>query len=417
MTRAQGEDAAGAAASHVTSNRQDAGAEGAAAPATDRRSCPLARLGIIGGGQLARMLVPSASRLGCETVVLDPTENSPGGQLAASQLVGAFDDPEALRALVTQCTVTTYEIETIDTTVLQALEQEGHRIVPSAAVLSVIQDKLLQKQHLAAAGIPVPEFRELPSPDARALADFGLPLVQKARRGGYDGRGVAVFLDIVIEEQVLRTPSMVERFVDHRCELAVLVARGMDGETRAWPVVEMVFDDRANVLDLLLAPARIDAETAERARRIAIDAVCALSGVGVFGVELFLTRSGEILVNEIAPRTHNSGHWTIEACTTSQFEQQVRVVTGLPLGATTQHSPAVMVNLLGAEDAHGTPVVEGLAQALALPGVSVHLYGKHEVRPFRKMGHVTVTAGSLDEAMERARSVRDCLHIRGSATR
>lgn len=400
----------------MTSTEREASMPAASDAALDRHPCPLARLGIIGGGQLARMLVPSASRLGCETLVLDPTANSPGGQLAASQIIGAFDDPAALRSLVEQCTVTTYEIETIDTDVLRALEAEGHRIVPSAAVLSVIQDKLLQKQHLAAAGIPVPEFRELDLPDARALADFGLPLVQKARRGGYDGRGVAVFLDVVIEEQVLQVPSMVERFVDHRCELAVLVARGMDGETRSWPVVEMVFDDRANVLDLLLAPARIDAETAERARRIAIDAVAALSGIGVFGVELFLTRGGEVLVNEIAPRTHNSGHWTIEACTTSQFEQQVRVVTGLPLGSTAQHSPAVMLNLLGAEDAYGTPVIEGLDKALALPGVSVHLYGKHEVRPYRKMGHVTVTAATLDEALVHARAVRSCLFVRGRLT-
>lgn len=378
------------------------------------RTAPIARLGVIGGGQLARMMIPAAGRLGCETTVLDPTAGSPGGELATREIVGAFDDASALRALVEASTLTTYEIETIDTDVLRTLEAEGHRIVPAPAVLAVIQDKLLQKQRLAEAGIPTSEFIGVDEPDARSLADFGLPLVQKARRGGYDGRGVAVFTDVVIEEQVLRTPSLVERFVDYRCELAVLVARGGDGDTRSWPVVEMVFDDRANVLDLLIAPARIDETIAERAREVAIRAVEAVDGTGVFGVELFLTRRDEILVNEIAPRTHNSGHWTIEACATSQFEQQVRAVAGLPLGDTRQHSPAVMVNLLGSADAHGTPVIEGLDAVLALPGVAVHLYGKKTVRPWRKMGHVTITAADADSALALARRVRETLIIRGS---
>jgi 5-(carboxyamino)imidazole ribonucleotide synthase len=387
-----------------------------AAPVPSSHALPVARLGVVGGGQLARMMVPAAARLGCETTVLDPTAASPGGELATHEMVGAFDDAAALRALVEASTVTTYEIETIDTEVLRTLAAEGHHIVPDPAVLAVIQDKLLQKRALADAGIPTSEFDAVDAPDARRLADFGLPLVQKARRGGYDGRGVAVFRDVVIEEQVLPVPSLVERYVDYRCELAVLVGRGADGATRSWPVVEMVFDDRANVLDVLVAPARIDAALAERAREIAVAAVEALDGVGVFGVELFLTRRDEILVNEIAPRTHNSGHWTIEACATSQFEQHVRAVTGLPLGDTHQHSPAVMVNLLGAEDAHGTPMVDGLDEVLALPGVAVHLYGKRTVRPWRKMGHVTVTAADVDAALDIARRVRETLVIRGTET-
>jgi 5-(carboxyamino)imidazole ribonucleotide synthase len=377
------------------------------------RIYPVARLGIVGGGQLARMLVPEAARLGCETTVLDPTPGSPGGVLAHRQLVGGLDDADALRALVEASDVTTFEIETVDTEILLELEAAGHRIVPSPSLLAVVQDKLLQKQRLQEAAIPTSVFRAVDAPDARTLADFGLPLVQKARRGGYDGRGVAVFKDVVVEERVLPVPSLVERFVDYRCELAVLVARGSDGAVRAWPAVEMVFDERANVLDLLLAPARIEAREAEEARRVAVAAVEALEGVGVFGVELFLTRGGEVLVNEIAPRVHNSGHWTIEACRTNQFEQHVRAVVGLPLGEPEQHSPAAMVNLLGAEDAHGAVAIEGLDEALRLPGVAVHLYGKREVRPFRKMGHVTVTAGDRDTAMARARAVREGLVIRG----
>jgi 5-(carboxyamino)imidazole ribonucleotide synthase len=378
------------------------------------RPYPVARLGIVGGGQLARMIVPEAARLGCETTVLDPTPESPGGVLAHRQLVGALDDAEALRALVEASDVTTFEIETVDTAILLELEAQGHRIVPSPSLLAVVQDKLLQKEKLHAAGIPTSPFQAVDAPDARTLADFGLPLVQKARRGGYDGRGVAVFKDVVVEERVLPVPSLVERFVDYRCELAVLVARGGGGEVRAWPAVEMVFDERANVLDLLLAPARIDAREAEEAHRVAVAAVEALDGVGVFGVELFLTRGGEVLVNEIAPRVHNSGHWTIEACRTNQFEQHVRAVVGLPLGEPLQHSAAAMVNLLGAEDAHGGVAIEGLDEALRQPGVAVHLYGKREVRPFRKMGHVTVTAEDRETAMALARAVSECVAIRGT---
>ena len=380
----------------------------------DRRNLPLGRLGIIGGGQLARMMVPAAARLGLETLVLDPTPESPGGQLAGEQLVGALDDRERLTELVEACDVTTFEIEAVATSALEVLVSRGCLVRPAPSVLACIQDKLLQKQRLADAGVPTADFAAVDAPDARALADFGLPLVQKARRGGYDGRGVAVFTGAVVEERVLPVPSLVERFVDFRCELAVLVARTSDGHCRTWPVVEMVFDEAANVLDLLLAPARVDEAVAERARSVAIAAVEALGGVGVHGVELFLTRDDEILVNEIAPRPHNSGHWTIEACATSQFEQHVRAVTDLPLGSTRQYCPAVMVNLLGAPEARGTPAIVGLDEALALPGVAVHLYGKASVSPLRKMGHMTITAPTMDEALDIARQARALVRIEGS---
>lgn len=377
------------------------------------RRSPIARLGIIGGGQLARMMIPAATQLGCEVVILDPTPDSPAGQLASAQIVAAFDDADSLRALAEGCDLTTFDIETIATEPLQRLAEAGHVILPSPDLLAVIQDKLMQKQRLLDAGIPTSAFVALDEPDAASMVEFGLPLVQKARRGGYDGRGVAVFTDAVIEDRVLPVPSLLERYVDFRCELAVMVARSREGETRSYPVVEMVFDDRANVLDLLLAPARIDSEVAMRAQRLAEQTVTALDGVGMFGVELFLTRSGELLVNEVAPRTHNSGHWTIEACRTSQFEQHLRAIVGLPLGDTTQHSPAVMLNLLGEANAGGAVVIEGLDDALALPGVAVHLYGKQAVRPYRKMGHVTITAADLDTALALAAQVRGTLRITG----
>jgi 5-(carboxyamino)imidazole ribonucleotide synthase len=211
----------------------------------------------------------------------------------------------------------------------------------------------------------------------------------------------------------LPVPSLLERFVPARLELAVMVARGQDGATASYPVVEMCMRPDENVLDLLIAPARIDAATAAAARQLAVHTVEALMGVGIFGVEMFLTESGELLVNEVAPRTHNSGHYTIEACTTDQFEQHLRAITGLPLGATDLLCPAAMLNLLGEPGCKGRPVIRGLRAALAIPGVSVHLYGKAETRAHRKMGHVTVLDADVEQARAKAEQVRALIRIEG----
>lgn len=378
----------------------------------ERLPCPLAKLGIIGGGQLGKMTAVEAKKLGLQVIILDPAPNSPAGQIADHQIIGSFTDPEKLRELVEQCDVTTYDIEHIDTTVMQEIAAQGAQIHPSPKLLEIIQDKLVQKEVLSAAGLPVPEFLRLDAPDAAAFAEFGYPLAQKARKGGYDGRGVALLHGPADFDKALPGLCMVERLVDVEQELAVMVARGLDGEVCAYPVVEMVFDPRANILDLLLAPARIPKEVAAEAQALAIRTVEALDGVGVFGVELFLSRKGELLVNEVAPRPHNSGHYTIEACVTCQYEQHLRAITGLPLGSTDQLRPAAMINLLGEPGYSGPPVVEGLRQALAIPGVSVHIYGKEETRPFRKMGHVTVLDEDLERARLKALRVKDLLKIK-----
>jgi 5-(carboxyamino)imidazole ribonucleotide synthase len=374
---------------------------------------PVARLGIIGGGQLGRMMVKAARRLGCNCVVLDPTPGSPAGQVAGHQIVGDYHDPARLRELVESTDVTTFDIEDIDTETLIELEREGRCIHPSPAILAVIQDKLTQKQRLREARIPTSGFLEVNVDFAAAFTAFGYPLVQKARRGGYDGRGVAVLRSAEDFARHLPVPSFVERFVEAEKEIAVLVARGRDGETRCYPVVEMIFRPGENVLDLLLAPADVSPETAAAAENLAVRTVEALGGVGVFGVEMFLTREGEILVNEVAPRTHNSGHYTIEACVTDQFEQHLRAVIGLPLGATDQLAPAAMINLLGAPDHRGRPVIKGMAAALAIPGVCVHIYGKAATTPFRKMGHVTVLDRDIREARSKAERVRELMEITG----
>jgi 5-(carboxyamino)imidazole ribonucleotide synthase len=374
---------------------------------------PVARIGVIGGGQLGRMMVKAAKRLGCTCVVLDPYPGSPAGQVAGHQIIGGYHDPAKLRELAESCDVLTYELENVDTETLRQLEKEGHPIHPAPRVLAILQDKLTQKAFLRDAGIPTSDFVSMPEADLEAFAAFGFPLVQKARRGGYDGRGVSIMREVGDFAGHLPVPSLVEGFVDATHELAVMVARNADGECVAYPTVEMCFRAGENVLDLLLSPARVDETVSQLAEALAVRTIQALEGVGVFGVEMFLTRDGELLVNEIAPRTHNSGHHTIEACVTDQFEQHLRAILDLPLGSTALLTPAAMINLLGDADANGRPVIDGMAAALRIPGVCLHLYGKAEVKPFRKMGHVTVVDSNLETARSKAEQVRDLIHIRG----
>ncbi|MEW8625464.1 MAG: 5-(carboxyamino)imidazole ribonucleotide synthase [Candidatus Thiodiazotropha sp.] len=374
---------------------------------------PVARIGVIGGGQLGRMMVKAAKRLGCTCVVLDPYPGSPAGQVAGHQIIGGYHDPAKLRELAESCDVVTYELENTDTETLRQLELEGHKINPAPSLLSILQDKLTQKQFLKDADIPTSEFIEMAQPNLADFEAFGFPLVQKARRGGYDGRGVAVMMDEASFSSHLPVPSLIERFVEADKELAVMVARNADGSCVAYPTVEMCFRAGENVLDLLLCPAKVDPEIAQQAEDLAIRTIQALKGVGVFGVEMFLTKQGGLLVNEIAPRTHNSGHHTIEACVTDQFEQHLRAVLDLPLGSTELLAPAAMINLLGAPDAAGRPVIKGMSEALAIPGVCLHIYGKAEVKPFRKMGHVTVIDQDLDSARRKAEQVRDLIEISG----
>jgi 5-(carboxyamino)imidazole ribonucleotide synthase len=381
---------------------------------TDRLPYPWARLGIIGGGQLAQMMTLKAKQMGFSVAVLDPTPNSPAGQIADVEIVGHFYEEKKLRELVTLCDVATYDIEHIDTETLKQLSSEGHRLLPSPELLDIIQDKFTQKSVLKQHGLPVPRFEKVDAPDQLAFEKFGYPLVQKARRGGYDGRGVAVLKNAADFPNALQTESLLEERIDLEKELAVMVARDQSGNVASYPVTEMLFNPDGNILDYLLAPARISDQLAEAARSMAIQSVDALDGVGVFGVELFLSKTGDLFVNEIAPRPHNSGHYTIEACVTSQFEQHLRAITGLPLGSTQLLKPAVMTNLLGEPGFSGTPVIEGLHEAMAIPGVSFHLYGKAETRPLRKMGHITILDDSLDAALAKAHQIKDLVKIKGS---
>lgn len=372
---------------------------------------PIARIGLIGGGQLGRMTVKAAKRIGCTCIVLDPVADSPAGQIAAKQIIGGYHDAQKIRELAAECDILTFELENIGAETLAELEAEGQTVHPSASVLMTIQDKLTQKQFLRDHGIPTSPFEAADELSLEQCRRFGFPLVQKARRGGYDGRGVAVMQHEAAFASQLPVPSLIEDFVDAASEIAVLVARSASGEVKTYPAVEMCMRSGENVLDVLLAPADLPDAVRAQAEDIAIRTVEALQGVGIFGVEMFVDLDGQVLVNEIAPRTHNSGHHTIEANVTDQFEQHLRAILGLPLGSTETLSPAAMVNLLGAPGESGRPVLRGLDETLAIPGVCFHLYGKATTSPFRKMGHVTILDHDIASAKAKARQVRETIEI------
>ncbi len=374
---------------------------------------PIKRIGIIGGGQLAKMTAQSAKRMGFHVTVLDPAPQCPAAQIADVQIVGDLYAADKLRELAKVCEVLTYDVEHIDIQTLKVLHAEGNVIYPSPHLLEVIQDKLHQKQVLARHGVPVPSFEAVERDITTSLATVRFPVVQKARYGGYDGKGVVVLQSSTNVENALLTPSMLEEFIDFNKELAIIIGRNINGETVCYPVVEMVFDNNTNICDIVAAPANIDSAIAEKARQVALHAIEMLNGVGVFGVEMFLTRDGQILVNEIAPRPHNSGHYTIEACVTSQFEQLVRIINELPFGRSDLVMPAAMLNLLGEDGYVGRPLFEGLTEALAIPGLTLHLYGKETTHPFRKMGHITIVDSDLDNAIAKIQQIKNVIKIKG----
>lgn len=370
------------------------------------------KLGIIGGGQLGKIMSQKAKKMGFHVTVLDPTPNCPAGQVSDAQIVGGFYDQAKLVELIRTCDVTTFELENVDVEALKPLFDQGYAIYPSPYTIALIQNKYEQKKFLDSKGIPVPTYKDVKTPSC--LESLGFPVVQKAKKGGYDGRGVMVLKSKEDLKNAIQGESFLEEMVNIDKELAIIVARNLQGEVACYPVVEMLFDERVNICDSVMAPARIAPALAQEVKDIAIACVESFEGVGIFGVEMFLTKEGKILVNEIAPRPHNSAHYTIESCVTSQFEQIVRAVTGLPLGSTELIIPSVMVNLLGEEGFEGEPLLEGLPEILALDKLSFHFYGKSHTKPFRKMGHITVLDHNLDLALARALKAKDIFKVKGT---
>ncbi len=374
---------------------------------------PYARVGIVGAGQLGLMLCDAARRLGIATCVLDADSDSPAFVRADEAIVGDRFDPQALRKLAAASDVITFEIEHADTETLADLQASGTAVRPSATVLDTVRDKWRQRAALERAGVPGPNallWSEEGDDSSPADAPLDPPFVQKLRFGGYDGRGVKIIR--LEDDKPLPGASLVEELVDIRCEVAVLVARTPSGQELAYPPVRMEFDPEANICTRCLLPAGLKSDVAERCRTVAIEAVRALGAVGICAVELFVTGDGRVLVNELAPRPHNSGHLTIEASATGQFEQHLRAILDLPLGSVDTVRAAVMVNVLGG-DSTGSPAVSGYEELLALPEAHLHLYDKRPSKPGRKMGHLTVCAGRLEGAVEIAGRAEALFRLNG----
>ncbi|MFW5919554.1 MAG: 5-(carboxyamino)imidazole ribonucleotide synthase [Halanaeroarchaeum sp.] len=372
---------------------------------------PGATVGVVGGGQLGRMLAEAASPLGVDVVVLDPTPDCPALPPAADQIVADFDDAEAIRTLADRVDVVTLEIELADPDGLsEATDATGTPVHPAPGDLEMTRDKLAEASTLDDAGVPVAGYRAVDDADdlSAAFDALGAPLMLKARLGGYDGRGNAVVE--TVEEATEYFGSLdglvAERLVDFERELSVIGVRGTD-ELATFPVVENVHE--AEILRETLAPARTSDAVQERADAIARQVLEEMDGRGVFGIELFETTDGEILVNEIAPRPHNSGHYTIEGTVTSQFEQHVRAILGLPLGDTALRAPTAMANVLGTGQESRPADLSGVETVLSTAGAHLHWYGKRDVRPLRKMGHVTASEPDLSRAHERATTARDAI--------
>lgn len=369
------------------------------------------KVGILGGGQLGRMLIQSAINYNLTNCILDPDANAPCRNIADEFTQGKLTDFDTVYNFGKQCDVVTIEIENVNCEALKKLESEGTPVYPQPHIIELIQDKGLQKQFYLEHGIPTAPFVLVDTPSEIGEKWTQFPAILKLRREGYDGRGVMKLNSLADIDKAFDKPSIVEELIPFDKELAVIVHRSISGEVKTFPVVEMDFHPELNLVEFLFCPASINWQISKKASDIAIQVAEALGIVGTLAVEMFLTKDGQILVNEVAPRVHNSGHHTIEGNVTSQFEQHLRAIMGLPLGNTHVKQPAVMVNLLG-EDGHDGPAqYKGLETVLALDGVSIHLYGKQFTRPFRKMGHVTITDPDLQTARARAKKVKETLKV------
>lgn len=364
------------------------------------------QLGILGGGQLGRMLIQAALNYNLTTKVLDPDAQAPCHSLCNTFVQGSFMDYDTVLAFGQDVDLLTIEIEHVNLDALKALEQQGKQVFPQAQVLELIQDKGTQKQFYQQHGIPTAPF-------TLDVANYAgpFPVMQKLRRLGYDGKGVKKINDARALAVGFTEPSLLETFIPFQKELAVVVARNQRGDISTYPTVEMKFHPEANLVEWLLAPARISETIDQQARAIAMQVAEALKVVGVLAVEMFLTQTGEILVNEIAPRPHNSGHHTIEANYTSQYDQHLRAILNWPLGNSAARDVAVMVNLLGEPGFTGVANYQNLEHVLAEPNVYVHLYGKTETKPLRKMGHVTVLAADAATALMKAQAIKQQLKV------
>ena len=361
------------------------------------------KLGILGGGQLGRMLIQEAVNFNIHISVLDPSVNAPCADLANNFVVGNFNDYQTVLDFGKTVDVLTIEIEHVNIEALEELERLGKKVFPRPQALRTIQDKGLQKQFYKANDIPTAPFHLIDNAEDALLFKEKGPFMQKLRKGGYDGKGVTPLRTESEFNAAFNAPSVLEEFVPFVKELAVIVARNENGELATFPLVEMEFNPEANLVEFIFSPANVNIEIENNAKNIATDIANKLEHVGLLAIELFLTEDGNLLVNEIAPRPHNSGHHTIEACFVSQYGMHLRAILNMPLGSTGLRTPAVMINLLGEKGFEGKARYENIEEVLHTEGAYIHLYGKEDTKPFRKMGHITVCNSNLEEAKDIAR--------------
>ena len=374
------------------------------------------KLGIIAGGQLGKILALTASNWNINTYILDPNKDCPAAGCATVFCCGDQLNYDDVYNFGKKVDMITFEIENINTDALKRLKAEGVKIFPDPDTLDLIRDKGLQKQFYADHDIPSPAFKLYPSKAAISAAidqqEIQFPFVQKLRTGGYDGQGVSVIRTSKDTAALLDGPSVVEACVKIKHEISVIVARNTSGQIKAFPTAEMLFNPTQNIVEKIICPATTSDVINKEAIALASRIAGALNFVGLLAVEMFVDENDKVWINEMAPRPHNSGHHTIEGTITSQYEQLLRAIFNFPLGATDIKMPSVMINLLGEPGFEGNAIYEGLSKAMGIPGVKVHLYGKKQTRPFRKMGHVTVLADSIEAAIQKADLVKQTLKVK-----
>lgn len=373
------------------------------------------KLGILGGGQLGKMLLTETRKFDIQTYVVDPSAEAPCQFGATKFFQGSLTDYDTVMNLGNQVDVLTIEIENVNLEALETLEKAGKKVYPSPKTLRLISNKGNQKDFYTLNNIPTAPYKRYKTlPALKIDVENGLvelPFVWKATEGGYDGNGVKVVRQVIDLENLPETECIAETMIPFKNELAVIVARSASGEIKTYPVVEMEFHPEANQVEYVICPARISETVANNAREIALKVSESFNHVGLLAVEMFQTENDEILVNEVAPRPHNSGHYSIEASYTSQFEQHIRAVLDLPLGNTDSKVAGIMVNLVGEEGFSGEVVYENIEKIMAIDGVTPHIYGKRETRPFRKMGHVTIVNENMTEARKVAQQVKETIRV------
>ena len=366
------------------------------------------KIGVLGGGQLGRMLIQEAINLNLHIHIMDPDQNAPCASIAQTFTCAAITDFDAVMEFGKDKNLITVEIENVNIEALEMLEKSGVQVYPQPHVLKIIKDKGTQKQFYKKNGIPTSPFVIFDSAQELMNASIELPAVQKLRTGGYDGKGVQILKDA---KSSFDAPHLIENLIDFEKEISIIVARNDKGQISTFPSVECEFNPEAHLVEFLFSPAEISQEIEKKAKEIAADLIEKIDMVGILAVEMFLTKSGDILVNEIAPRPHNSGHHTIECCETSQFAQHLRAILSLPLGSTALIQPGAMINLLGEKGHTGTAIYGGLSDLLDHDNVFPHLYGKEQTKPFRKMGHITITGKTLKEVKETAEKIKNIIQI------